>query len=219
MKTFSAEALAALASGDVIVTGSVWFGGAEPVGFWGGHGPLTIGDKTIVGVGDRGLAQVSTGTLGGSEQGATLKLSGVDPDVAAELDLLAVRGVSVILWRLLFNGSGSTLLHAAVFLRGRVDSAPLEETPAGTSIISVGVEGAARGLGRRSERMRSDADQRLISATDGGFRRISHAGQKDIYWGGKPPVRAGGAFGGVTGSGSGPSGGLGGGGRDLGVMV
>ena len=96
---------------------------------------------------------------------------------------------------------GRVLLESKVWLRGRVDSVTLNETPGGTSTLKVGVEGPARGLGRRSERMRSDADQRLIDEADAGFRRVAYAGQKSIYWGGKPPERAGSAFGGGGGGG------------------
>lgn len=196
MKTFSDPARSALRSGDIIVSGAVRLGTSPVRRFWGGHGDLTLDGEVYVGIGARGLAQMSGGSLGGQENGGDLVLSGVDPDVVSGLNLSALRGVPVVIWRLIFNGSGATLLQASVYLRGRVDSAPVEETPGGEAIIRIGVEGAARGLGRRSERMRSDSDQRLISATDGGFRRIAFAGEKAIYWGGKPPVRAGVAFGG-----------------------
>lgn len=209
MKTFSAEAKAALASGDVLASGAVRIGVAPNVlRFWGGYGTLVIDGEAYVGVGDRGLVAASAGTVGGAETGAELRLSGVDPDVAAGLDLRGLRNQPVVLRRLIFNGAGSVLLHAAVFLRGRVDRAVSEDTPAeggeGESLsiassIVIGVEGAARGLGRRSERMRTDADQRLISATDTAFRRIAYAGEKTINWGGKPPVRSGSVFGGLTG--------------------
>lgn len=197
MKSFSTEALAALVSGDNMVSGAVQIG-AEPnaLRFWGGFGVLAFDGMAFMGVGDRGLVSASAGALGGQEAGAELRLSGVDPDIVAGLDLRSLRGKPTILWRLIFNGAGSTLLHAGVFLRGRVDRAPVEETPGGTSTIVIGVEGAARGLGRRSERMRTDADQRLISATDTAFKRIAYAGEKTIYWGGKPPARSGSAFGG-----------------------
>lgn len=199
MRAYSEDALAALRAGDALVTGAVWFAiPGDPVGFWGGFGNLSIDTYDFVGLGDRGIVKTSSGTLGGAEEVVLLELSGVDPDVAAELDLMSLRGVPVIIWRLLFNGAGSQLLQASVHRRGRVDSAPIEETPTGTSIIKIGVEGAARGLGRRSERMRSDADQRLISATDSGFRRVGFAGEKTIYWGGKPPERAGSAMGGTS---------------------
>lgn len=198
MKSFSAEAIAALKSGKVISVGAVYLGTATPVRLWGGHGPMVIDGQAFVGIGDAGLIEASGGALGGNAQGAQLTLSKVDPDVIARVDLGALRGVPVILWRLLFNGSGSQLLHASVFLRGRVDRASSNEIPGGTASLIIGVEGAARGLGRRLERMRTDADQRLIDPNDGSFRRVSYAGQKLVSWGGKPPERAGAAFGGQT---------------------
>lgn len=197
MKTFSAEALAALASGDNIVHGAVRIGTApNALRFWGGHGVQVIDGEAFLGVGHNALVAASAGALGGGEAGAELRLSGVDPDVVAGLDLRSLRRRPVVLWRLIFNGSGSLLLHAAVFLRGRVDSVVMDDVPGGASTIVIGVEGAARGLGRRSERMRTDSDQRLISFSDGGLRRIAYAADKQISWGGKPPVRAGGALGG-----------------------
>ncbi|MBX9707561.1 MAG: hypothetical protein K2X61_06480 [Caulobacteraceae bacterium] len=203
MKTFSTQALEVLESGEAIVSGSVRFGLAEPVRLWGGHGSLSLGGETYVGVGDQGTVEVSGGTLGGMAEGAMLTLSGVDPDVAAQVDFRALRGASVVLQWLVFDGGGRVLLDAQVWLRGRADSVSLDETPGGTSTLKVGVEGAARALGRRSERMRSDADQRLIDEADAGFRRVAYAGRKSVYWGGKPPERAVSAFGGGMGGGGG----------------
>ncbi|MDP3405043.1 MAG: hypothetical protein Q8S03_10165 [Brevundimonas sp.] len=194
MKTFSAEAIAALKAGDVMVSGAVRLALETPARFWGGHGVKVIAGEAYVGLGVHGLVRATGGSLGGQDQGVTLELSGVDPDVAARVDLEALRGVSVVLRRLIFNGRGSTLLHQAVFLRGRVDFATREDTPGGPSILRLSVEGAARGLGRRSERMRTDADQRLIAPNDGSLKRVSYAGQQLITWGGRPPERAGVAF-------------------------
>lgn len=199
MKTFSLEAEAALAAGDAVAHGAVRIGAAPNIiRFWGGHGVLTIDGEAYLGIGHRGLVSVSGGSLGGAEAGTEIVLSGVDPDIAGRLNLKAIRGQPVVIYRLFFNGTGARLLHAAVYQRGRVDRAPRQETPGGTSTIRIAVEGAARGLGRRSERMRTDSDQRLISASDGGLRRIGHAAEKQIYLGGKPPQRAGQAFGGVS---------------------
>ena len=47
--------------------------------------------------------------------------------------------------------------------------------------------------------MRSDADQRLIDASDGFFKNVSFAGEKTLYWGGRKPTRAGTAVGGSSG--------------------
>lgn len=209
MKTFSAPALTALRDGAVIVSGAVRFGTSTPICVWGGHGPLTLDGEVYAGLGQKGLIQVSGGALGGQEQGPELTLSGVDPEAVPTLSLAPLRGVSVVIRRLIFDGPGANLLQESVFLRGRVDRATTEETPGGTATLRISVEGAARGLGRRSERMRTDSDQRLISATDGGLRRVTFAGEKVIYFGGRPPVRAGAAFGGSGPGGSGGRGGIG----------
>jgi len=199
MKSFSAEALAAIASGEVVTSGAVRLNTApNEVRFWGGYGTQVIDGRAYLGVGDRGLVTVSSGSLGGNEQGAEISLSGVDPDVAGGLDLRSLRGKPAVLHRLIFNGTGARLLHSDPVLRGRIDRAPRDETPGGTSTIRIGVEGGARGLGRRSERMRTDADQRQALSTDGGMRRVAFAAEKSINWGGKPPQRSGSAFGGQS---------------------
>lgn len=212
MKIYSEEALAALESGEVIVSAGVLFGAPVDVGFWGGHGPLAFLNEggvaeAYLGLGDRGFATAAGGALGGAEQGVELILSGIEPEVAARVDLSEIRGCPIVIRKLIFNGSGAVLLANPVFLRGRVDRADREETPGGFSVLTIGVESAARGLGRRLERMRSDADQRLIDANDGFFARVAYAGEKLITWGGKPPVRAGAAVGGTPpGRGSTPPG-------------
>lgn len=212
MKSFSAEALSALAEGTAIVSGAIFLGTAPtPLRVWGGYGLIVIEDEVFSPVGDAGLIKVSAGTLGGAEVGAEVTLSTVDPDALAITDLTVLRGVAVVVWRLIFDSSGVQLLQASVYLRGRIDEVTTSETPGGSASITLKIEGAARGLGRRSGRMRTDADQRLISETDGSLRRVSHAGEKVIYAGGKPPVRAGQAIGG---SGPGYGGGSGGGGGD-----
>lgn len=194
MKSFSAEAKAALASGDNIVSGAVQIGVDDPIFLWGGHGNLVIGSDVYSGVGDRALVTISGGSIGDAEAGAQLELSGVDLTVAGQLDIASLRNKPCVIWRLIFNGTGARLLQASVFLRGRIDSASSEDVPAGTATITIGVEGSIRGLGRRLERMHSDADQRLIKSTDGGFKRIAYAGEKTILWGGKPPQRTGAAL-------------------------
>ncbi|MFN7110328.1 MAG: hypothetical protein ACK4M2_01730 [Brevundimonas sp.] len=202
MKIYSAEALAEIEAGTAMVSGAAWFGGDDPIGLWSGDGPLAFTDRGVprafIGISDRALASVAAGALGGSEQGLSLSVSGIDPDVVGQLDLDSLRGVPVILWKLVFNGTGARLLDARVHQRGRVDTAPLEDDVGGASTLTINIEGAARGQGRRSERMRTDADQRLISPTDGGLSRVTYAGEKTIYAGGQPPAKSGTALGGVT---------------------
>ncbi|MEG3177056.1 hypothetical protein U1872_12510 [Sphingomonas sp. RB3P16] len=190
MKLFSDDAVAAILKGDAITTGAVEIMTEEPIRVWGGYGVQTLDGEDFDGIGDAGLASVSGGALGGAEQNVTLELSGVEPEVVAMFDASTLRRVVAVLRRLIFDSSGHTLLHAEVFTRGTLDQVPVEETPGGASTIKAMVETAARGLGRRGGRMRTDADQRLIKADDGGFKSIAYAGQKNLYWGGKRPATA-----------------------------
>ena len=190
MKLFSDAAAAAIEKGDAITSGAVEIMTAEPIRVWGGYGPIVIDGQPHDGIGDAGLASVSGGALGGAEQNVTLELNGVEPTVAAMFDASTLRRVVTVIRRLIFDSSGYNLLHAEVFTRGTLDQVPVEEAPGGSSTIKAMVETAARGLGRRGGRMRTDADQRLIKADDGGFKAIAYAGQKNLYWGGKRPATA-----------------------------
>lgn len=196
MRTYSAPALAALESGDNIVGGAVKIDCTPAVRIWGGYGDITLGSETYKGIGDRGLITVSSGALGDSEQNIVLSLSGVDPDVLALIAASDVQRASFVIWRLIFDGSGRTLHDAQVYARGRLDTLPTRETVGGAATLEANVETAARGLGRSGQRMRTDADQRLISSTDAGFRAVSYAGVRTLYWGGKPPATGSAALGG-----------------------
>ncbi|HVM38288.1 MAG TPA: hypothetical protein VM265_07875 [Sphingomicrobium sp.] len=206
MKTIAPAAKAAIARGEAIVTGAVEILSGPAIRLWGGFGAIAIGGESYQGIGDRGLAQQTSGAIGGIAQGVTLTLSGVEPEALALLDADEIKGAPVVIRRLIFAGDGKTLLDAHVFDRGRVDTVTSEETVGGEAAVRVMVESAARGLGRRGERMRSDADQRLINPNDGYFRNTSFAAEKMLYWGGKKPhrvgsVMGGGGSGGFTGGG------------------
>lgn len=139
--------------------------------------------------------------MGGIAQNTTLSLSGIEPDLLALLDPAEIKGAPVTVWSLVFDTSGTVLLDAFVYRRGRVDRIPVRETSGGTATISVEVESPGRGLGRRTGRLRADADQRLIDPNDGGMRRVSFAASKTLYWGGRRPATAGSALGGGSGGG------------------
>jgi len=191
MRIISSAAQAALVSGEVIEAGAVAVFTTPIFAIWGGDGDLVLDGVTHIGVGDRAMVTETGGSLGGEEQGAELVLSSVDPAVDPLRTLAGVKGAPVIVRRLIFDGTGANLLEPEIRIRGRVDDLVGEETPGGPSILRLKIEGAARGAGRRGGRARTDADQRLINGDDGGFRRISHAGEVTLYWGGKKPERAG----------------------------
>jgi len=202
MKTLSSAALAALDSGAVIVSGALEIACTPPVRVWGGYHPLILDGKTFDPIGDRGLARVVGGALGDAAQNITLRLSGIDPETAALLDATGLQGAPATLWRLPFSGDGNTALDADIWARGRLDTIERVEEIGGTAAITAQLETAAKGLGRRGARMRSDADQRLIDPNDGFFKNTAFAGEKTAYWGGRRPARAGAALPGTGGGGS-----------------
>jgi hypothetical protein len=192
VKSFSSDALDTLERGDGIDAGAVAvYSAPDPILVWGGYGDIVLGGDTFKGIGDSGLVTVTGGAVTGAAQNIELTLSGIDPANLELYDATTIRRVPVVLWRLLFDASGANLLDASIYARGRLDQAPREYAPDGTATIRALAETAAMGLGRSRGRRRSDADQRMISATDGAKRAVSYAGKKTLYWGGQIPERAG----------------------------
>lgn len=206
MKSITAPALQALADGTAIVVGAVEVASVPPVRVWGGNGPIELGGNVFDPIGDRSLVQVAGGALGSSAQGINLMLSGIEEHVLELLDAEEVEQASATLWRMIWAGDGCTLLDAHVWARGRLDELVREDDVGGTSSLSASLETAARGLGRGGGRMRTDADQRLIKANDGFYRKVAFAGELTLYWGGRKPANAGTALGGSVGGGSGGGG-------------
>ena len=190
MKILAQAALDALDRGEAMVAGAVEIAGAPVIRVWSGYGPLIFAGRPFDPIGDRGLVQVAGGALGGAAQAITLGLSGIEPEVLALLDAEEVSGAPAILWRLIFDQAGSTLLDYHVWARGRLDTLEREEEVGGTATLTVQLETAARGLGRRGARLRSDADQRLIDPLDGFFKHTAYAAEKTLYWGGRRPGTA-----------------------------
>lgn len=199
MKTLPPSALAALQAGTAIVTGALEISCDPIVRVWGGWAPITFDGRTFDPIGDRGLVQVAGGALGDAAQNITLTLSGIEPELLELLDAEDLSGAPAVLWRLIFDQTGNTLLGFNVWARGRLDTLSTEEEIGGTAAIVAQLETAAKGLGRSGGRMRSDADQRLINPSDGFFKNVSYAGEKTLYWGGRRPARAGSALPGVGG--------------------
>jgi hypothetical protein len=213
VKSLNLAAKTAMANGDAIVLGAVKIEipDGDVLRLWGGHGPLNLPGEggPFLPLADRALAQVAGGALGGAAQAVTLGLSGIDPETVEVDDSDTARGAPTTMWRLIFGPTGQ-LLDYHVWQRGRLDQVVRDDEVGGTATITASLETAARGLGRRGSRMRSDADQRLVKANDGFFKNVSFAGEKTLHWAGRKPAVASAALGGSKG-GSSAGGGFGGG--------
>jgi len=201
MKIFSPAAMAEIRKGSAIVSGAVEILSRDPIRLWGGYGRLPIEGETYEPIADRALAQVSGQALGGAAQNVNLTLSGIEPEALELLDAEEVKRAPATLRRLIFSGDGKRMLDQHVFTRGRLDPLTVRDVIGGAASIATSIESAARGLGRRGGRMRTDADQRLIKADDGFFKNVSFAAEKNLYWGGQKPATAAQATGAIPASG------------------
>lgn len=202
MKTINATALLELAAGQSAVTGGVSFMTSPAAHVWGGFGNIVIDGTTYVGIGDAGTVVPVSFEMGGVESGVSLRLSGITDEVLALLAEEDLRGVAVVVRRLFFDQTGTTLRDYSVFFRGRCDGVVLKDVIGGESEAVFEVEGSARGLNRSGARVANLADQKLVSATDTSFERIATAPNLTLYWMNEGPRRASQAVnGGITGIG------------------
>jgi hypothetical protein len=187
MRTLSEDAVAQLNGERLVIGGAARFLIGPGYRFWSGYDDLTLDGEVFQGIGARALITPISAQSGGAAEGAVIELSGLDPDVAATIENEDYHQRPVTIWRLVFSPDGATLLGSMIFMRGRLDIAPIVEGE--TSSIRFTIEGPRRDMGRRGSRIRSDADQRVLGGpTDGAFRNVSVAGRKTLYWGQRPTV-------------------------------
>lgn len=189
MKLASTEALEALAGHKLVFAAAIKIVlPDETFRLWTGHGNLAIDgeDEPFKGVAAPAIFCPIGGELGGGSSGIEITLSKLDPDIAATIEDSDYHQKPVTIWRLIFDPKGATLLGAPVFMRGRLDTAPIVETIGGQSAIMFKIEGPRRDMSRSNARIRSDTDQRLIDPDDGCLKHISVAGRKTLSWGGVP---------------------------------
>lgn len=167
---------------------------------WSGDGNITIDGNVFTGIGASALIAPINSELGGSSTSLEVSLSNLDPVIAATIEAEDYHQKPAITWRLIYDETGTELLDAVVFHRGRVDTVIIREQVDSTSTLQFTIEGPARDMDRSGSRMRSDADQRILGgATDGGMKNVSIGALIDLAWGNKPDkVAAGGAGNGVV---------------------
>lgn len=192
MKTLPAPALAAIQANRVVIAGAARLAFGTTYRLWSGYGDLVINAETYTGVGAQSLITPIESQIGQGVEAVEMTLSGLDASIAATVEAEDYHQKPVTIYRLIFDAEGSSLLHASVFFRGRVDIVRIVETGGGDASIVVAVEGAGRDMDRAGARIRSDTDQRTLGAsTDGAMKWITVAGQRTLAWGQKPTAGIG----------------------------
>jgi hypothetical protein len=88
-----------------------------------------------------------------------------------------------------FDIQTQALLAMKRWFTGIIDQAIRKEQANGVATLTVKAEPVSRELTRTGARMRSDADQRLLDATDNFYANVSLAVNQPIYWGKKGASR------------------------------
>jgi hypothetical protein len=165
----------------------VWGAQLEPGELASTYTPTTTTALTDPGItykGAYGLGQISAITdKPGEAQGITLELHGAD---AARISLALddsdiVQGTPISIRTAIIDTSTYQILDAPVEWVGTMDTMSIGEDGTSAS-ISVTCESKAVDLLRGNAWMYTDADQRLVNATDGSFKYVVDQIDKPIVW-------------------------------------
>lgn len=192
MRSFDSTTLALLDSGRMIIRGMVLFDFPSGLyGFWNDVGTLTYAGVDYIGAGQLiGIDQMSFSDIS-SPASLTLSVAAIadtdlSPDVLATIESEQYHQRPVTISRAYFDPDTLALVSVQRRYRGYVDFFDHDETVGGEANLTCTVESRARDNTRRGWRTRADADQKRISATDGGMRHAATSGTQDIYWGKLP---------------------------------
>lgn len=195
-RTIDAGTAAQIAAGQIIKREMVRFDlPSGTIGFWSGVGPLTYSSVDYQGKG--ALFQIES--IGGSLDGSAIPLRirlaanadlGLDArDLVNGIEAEDYAGAGVVVSRAYFDPSDRSLLSVETLWRGYVDTIK-HVSEGGEAYAEATCESRMLDLGRAGYRMRTDADQRQRSATDGSLRHVQAAASVPIVWGRATPARA-----------------------------
>jgi len=119
MKTLPSEAIDVLEGRELIHAAAAKFSFPdEPIRLWSGYGDFEINGEIYQGAGTTALITPSSSALGGANDGLTIDVSGLDPIAAQLTEDTDYHQKPVTIYRLIFAPDTTTLLGAAVFMRG-----------------------------------------------------------------------------------------------------
>jgi hypothetical protein len=201
-KTLDGPNFAALQAGNLVSRDFVWFivrdritGDAVTDGYWSDVGPITasVVDPETGGsvsrdfVGADGLITISdiplVSTL--TVQNVTITLSQVSDRINTLVRTYDCKQGTVQIFRGLFDPATRTMVGPAYpRFYGFIDSAPVE-TPAENDVgnVTLTCTSNTQELTRSNTDTRSDASQRIRSASDNFYQDVSVVGTWQMFWG------------------------------------
>lgn len=190
MKSFASDTNTALLAGRAAKRDMILFDFSEDGlhGFWSGTGVFTYQSVDYVGAGRLMKLDAIGGKADLSAQAITGTLSAVPnsdltPDVLATIESYKWHQSPVVISRAYFNLDTRALLSVERMFRGYFDKLDHKETVGGGYTLEAYFESKSRDHLKQGFRMRGDADQRRVKASDGSLRYSAVAGNQQIPWG------------------------------------
>jgi hypothetical protein len=189
MRAVAVATQAALDAGSIIERELVLFDLAEGLfGYWSGVGTFAYNGVTYVGAGS--LIEVDTIKQGSGleAEGLTIRLtevpnSDLSPDVLASIESYTYHQRPVELMSAFFDASTYALLSVELIFSGYIDQVVHDNNVEGNAYIEGRLESRFRDHQRRGYRVRSDADQKRIAASDNGLRHVGVVATETILFG------------------------------------
>lgn len=179
-----------LDAGLMAIRGTVLFEfGSGTYGFWTGSTSQVIEGRTYL-PGGVIEAEAIPGSIGMNAEGMTLSLAespedGLTPGVLASIEAEDYHQRPVTMSDIYIDPETRSIVLVEPVYRGYVDT--IEHTDGPQAAMQMKLESRALDNSRSGYRMRSTADQQLISAGDRFWEHAEIAGKQEIYWGRKKP--------------------------------
>jgi hypothetical protein len=181
----------ALDAGSVVDRGLLLFDlGSGLYGFWTGIGPFTNPNDGITYIGAGSLIEVD-GIKQSSDLSAVqvvVRLTAIEntdltPDTLATIETEVYHQRPCTISTAYFDPDSYSLLSVETEYRGYIDQIVHSETIDGAAVLEAHLESRFRDHQRSGYRVRSDVDQRRISASDNGLRHVTAVATEKIEFG------------------------------------
>lgn len=187
MRTLSAPTLAALDSGRYIRRNLVRFdldagdGGSQ--GIWDDLYDINVSGVVYRRAAGRFLITNVASVGDYSVRSLDVVLSGLDAGALASIRTYNWHQRPVAVLMAIAPVETPETFDVVPWFTGHLDRGVERERAGGTFDFMINCESANRELGRKSLRLRSDADQRQIESNDGFFQYVTQTIQDDLMWG------------------------------------
>lgn len=149
---------------------------------WTGYGDLVWDGHTWTGAGDMGEVSEIEEAVELAAKGASLRLNGIPPDIAAASLTENYQGRACVLYLGAMSAAGALVANPYPILSGRMDQ--IEKQDQGkTASLQLTVENRLVDLNRNRERRLTDEDQQTDYPGDKGFEFVNSLQNKQLLWG------------------------------------